>query len=672
MGLLSPWFLGGLLAVGIPLYVHLLRQHIKTPVPFSSLMFFERRTQSSIKHRRLRYLLLLALRLALLALLALAFAQPFIRRLEPVASGDKRLLVVVDESLSMRAGSRLEDAKREALTVLRGRTGRMEAQVAALGGNLRLLTDPTQDDGALRAAVESIKPTDTLGSYAELVRAIRAVAQDAGRPIEVHLVSDMQQSALPSGFSDVVLPEAVTLTPHPVAPKDEANWAVESVNAPAVAWDPKKTRVQVTVAGYGTPATKRTVSLVVNGRVTASKPVDVPANGRASVEFEGLDIPYGASKCEARIEAGDALARDDRMLFAVERTDPKRVLLVHEARDTRSPLYFRTALTSLAQSAFQLEAVTAEKAANLDPARFAFVVLSDPLSVPQRFLEVLDRAVKAGQSVWIAAGPNLAKRGKIPLVDAKIEDTKYYSRMGDRFATVTDSDGTHPAIRRSVRWEGVKFYWAVKAPVDEAAVLARLNDRTPLLQEKRLGEGRVLVFASTFDNQSNDLPLQPSFVPFVEQMGRYLAGIEQRNASLPVNGHLELRSARERAVSVEIIDPDGQRPLSLAQSTELQTFQPDREGFWEVRRASGRHETIAVNADRKESNLAVISKETLDLWAGGKAEPGVETAAAGAAEPAQPKPWGFWWYVMLAVLALAVAESLLGDRYLGVQREEGA
>ena len=67
MGLFAPWFLAGIVAVAVPLYVHLLRRHTTTPRPFSSLMFFERRTQSSIKHRRLRYLLLLSLRTALAA-----------------------------------------------------------------------------------------------------------------------------------------------------------------------------------------------------------------------------------------------------------------------------------------------------------------------------------------------------------------------------------------------------------------------------------------------------------------------------------------------------------------------------------------------------------------------------------------------------------------------------
>lgn len=39
MGFLAPWFLGGLAALGVPIFVHLLRKHITTPRPVSSLMF---------------------------------------------------------------------------------------------------------------------------------------------------------------------------------------------------------------------------------------------------------------------------------------------------------------------------------------------------------------------------------------------------------------------------------------------------------------------------------------------------------------------------------------------------------------------------------------------------------------------------------------------------------
>jgi len=105
MGFFTPWFLAGVAAVGLPVWLHMLRKHKTTPLPFSSLMFFEKRTQSSIKHRRLRYLLLFAARTLLLFLLALAFAHPFIRRSVPPASRAGEVMVVaIDDSLSMRTG----------------------------------------------------------------------------------------------------------------------------------------------------------------------------------------------------------------------------------------------------------------------------------------------------------------------------------------------------------------------------------------------------------------------------------------------------------------------------------------------------------------------------------------------------------------------------------------
>ena len=121
MGLLAPWFLAGAAAAALPVYLHLLRRHRADPRPFSSLMFFERRTQSSIKHRRLRYLLLLSLRVMVLLLLAVAFADPFLKRPAASTGGDKLLLLAIDNSFSMRAGSRLADARRAAISVLASR-----------------------------------------------------------------------------------------------------------------------------------------------------------------------------------------------------------------------------------------------------------------------------------------------------------------------------------------------------------------------------------------------------------------------------------------------------------------------------------------------------------------------------------------------------------------------
>src|SRR4051795_11422175 len=130
MGFLTPWFLAGVAAVGLPVWLHLLKKHKSTPVPFSSLMFFERRTQSSIKHRRLRYLVLFALRTLLILLLVLAFAHPYIQqRLLPTQRTNEVTVLAIDNSLSMRAGNLLDDAKRQAKSVIGGLKPGQRAQV---------------------------------------------------------------------------------------------------------------------------------------------------------------------------------------------------------------------------------------------------------------------------------------------------------------------------------------------------------------------------------------------------------------------------------------------------------------------------------------------------------------------------------------------------------------
>src|SRR3954470_8942959 len=103
MGFFTPWFLAGAVAVGLPIWLHLLKRHKTDPKLFPSLMFFQPREQSSVMHKRLDYILLFILRTAMLVLLALLFANPFIRRATPKAEGKKIVVVAVDSSSSMRA-----------------------------------------------------------------------------------------------------------------------------------------------------------------------------------------------------------------------------------------------------------------------------------------------------------------------------------------------------------------------------------------------------------------------------------------------------------------------------------------------------------------------------------------------------------------------------------------
>ena len=667
MGFLAPWFLAGLAAIGLPFWIHLLRQYRSTPHPFSSLMFFEQRTQSSIKHRRLRYLLLLSLRVLLLLLIAFAFANPFVTRTSVGASGRKMLIIGVDNSFSMRYGDHLARAKQQAMQAVSNLNSGERGQVLAVNSRIQFLTQPVEDADQLKAAIQAIQSTDEQSSYGEFARALRTIAQASKIPLEVHFISDMQKSSMPPAFADLRLGGDTNLIFHSVADSKDPNWLVESVIAPGKIYDPKKVHVQAVIAGVGTEATKRTASLVLDGKTLESKSIDVPANGRATVEFLSLESPYGFHKAEIRIQPDDSLREDDRFQFAVQRADPRPVLFLHQGGQSRGELYYRAAIESVPEAGFVIEPLPVEQAANQAFSKYAFVVLSDIGSMPAGLENSLRAYVNAGGSVLVALGPASVAMQRVPVSGEAIQSSSYASREGDRFQTVASADAEHPSLRRANKLEGVQFLQDVRVDPGQSRVVARLTNQDPLLLEKQVGEGRVLVFTSTFDNLANDFPLHSSFVPFVEQTARYLGRQQDSATNVAVDSYIELRSVKEHGAAVEVTDPDGKQPLTLNEAASAQSFQVNREGFYEIHRGNGRQEMVAVHADRRESDLTPIPQETLDLWRNTGKGPDPVTANGEAAN--QPRPWSLWRYALLLVLITAIIESLIASRYLSVEKE---
>jgi hypothetical protein len=664
MGLLSPWWLlAGAVGAALPVWLHMLQQHKQDPVEFASTMMLERRTDSTTYQRRLKYRLLMALRILLLLLVALAFAQPFLSRPPAVMNAANTLhLVVVDNSFSMREGDRLTVAKREANSAL-PTVG--TAQVWSLGSHVSFLSPVTKDRAELTGAINSIGPSDEKSSFAELARVLRDTSHSQGLPIQVTFVTDAQRTALPPSFGDLSLETGTTLKVVDVGRK-MPNYTVETVNAPKTISDLAKAKVNATVAAVNAPAAKKTVVLKVNGKAVGSKTVDVPENGRATVEFTGLEGPYGWLRGEVEISDADALVEDNKFYFTVERADPRKVLLIEEQRGSRAGVYFRAALESGAESFFAVEEMSPAAVGNANLANYAFVVLHDPGVNVKGIEGVLRKYVEAGGAVWIAAGPQTGGMPTVPVAGFATSGSKVAARGTQRFFAPANVDPTYPSLRKAGRLEGVRFFQFVGMTAPEGAVVAaKLEDGSPLLIEKKMGEGKVVVFASSFDNATNDLPVKPGFVPFVEQTASYLGRVEDRTTSFAVDSYLELRSDQKRASSVEVIGPKGERALSLKEAAAANTLRLTEAGFYDVRRENDRQELVAVNVDRRESALEPVSRENLQLWE--QSGKGAANAQGGGVETVTPEPQSFWWWVALLAFVALLAESYLSARYLQVK-----
>ena len=115
----NAWLLLGLLAAAIPVLLHLLSSVRAPEVFFPTLRFLNISMEKTARRRRLEHWLLLVIRSLLLAMLALAVAEPILQATSGFLA-DKRFaaVLVVDNSHSMgvqdAGSSRFEHARREA------------------------------------------------------------------------------------------------------------------------------------------------------------------------------------------------------------------------------------------------------------------------------------------------------------------------------------------------------------------------------------------------------------------------------------------------------------------------------------------------------------------------------------------------------------------------------
>ena len=119
LGFLAPAFLAGLLAVAVPIALHLYRRRTDRVIDFPAAQMLPQAPVAQQERRRLRDLLLLALRVAALVLLAVSFARPYIAGTETQV-GRGATIVAVDLSLSTSARASSRPSTRRRAVAVRG------------------------------------------------------------------------------------------------------------------------------------------------------------------------------------------------------------------------------------------------------------------------------------------------------------------------------------------------------------------------------------------------------------------------------------------------------------------------------------------------------------------------------------------------------------------------
>ena len=642
MTFLAAAFFAGLAALAVPLWLHRTNQRAPAEATVASLMLMREAEEPVRQRRALAHKVLLALRLALLALVVFAFAQPVLERAAVGSDEDggaAARLIVVDGSLSMRGNGVWPQAMA---------TARRLRDEGAGPVRFALATDTlTLVDG-----LADLQPGWARFDFADLPGALDALAlalPEVPGGWRAHVISDFQASAVPERFNALIGAEGFVqgVRLH-AAGEVGGNWAVESVRVVGE-------RVQAVVASFAGGQRELAVALANESEVLAGDNaaqnlrIAVPAGARRQVEFP-LPAPERAPTAwqVAIADADDALPLDDARLFVRPGTAAAvvGVLAPHGG-----------AALQFLEAALAASPATRPVALQEDswPSRLAAVVALDPGQLSTAQQRRLRRHVDEGGGVLLLAGPATQRHGALPITGAAL-----HANPAATARRVLPAAAGHPLAEGA--WDEVTVTRSLALPATPAETILSLvpsaaatGDASgePLLVVKRVGRGRMLVLLTALNRDWSNLVLRPAFVTLVHGAIDYLAREKPLLATVG-------EPVAIGGVAVQLFDQTGARVPGLqpglnAAGRALRVEQP---GVYTAR-SPGSETLLAVNVDARESDPRPVPADFLARWQAALAPRAAPNTLAGEDSPPSTTPLA--GALLLLALLLLLAESVAAN-----------
>ncbi|MBF9224341.1 BatA domain-containing protein [Hymenobacter ruricola] len=667
MLLMYPWFLLGLLAVAIPVAIHLL--HLRRPqrVLFTNTAFIQDVELTTVRHRRLQHLLVLLARALAIIALVIAFCQPFIpAKTRENSTANAVVGISVDNSPSMQltgVGSQrlFEEAVEQA---------RDFGQSASTAARLRLL----QTGNAEMPQAAFLRKLDELRLNGKSGGA--SLGEYNKHPI--YIFSDFQRIGFAAKDIDALAERRQAIL-VPLAGKQAGNIYVDSL------WlDDAFLRVRTNVALH--------VRLRNGGAVVVSEcPVKVFLASRQVAAFRVTVEPGKALTTEIQVQLVDETLAQGRVVveeqpvvfdntyyFTLQPAAVIRVLEIGEIPIARQvygnePLFtysfakpgqvnfgaLRQTGLVLVHELSQIDAGLREALVGVTKRGGTVVVVPSPAMSGRDSYQRLFKELGIGTAQWEASSgaPELRE-----VAMPSVQEPFFRDVFGAQARAVT-----MPRAAPVLRW--------ARTGTD----ILRLRDGESYLAQFNSGVGKVYVFSAPLAVPYSDFASHALFVPVMYRM----AMLSYHNDHLPAyrltqsSVRLELASGGEAApAGLAAADEAGLRlvkdslvliPVQRVQGNEVQLQIPAEmtaPGFYQVQRRGKTLTTLAFNLDKRESELAAYSADELRQLIGPN-RPNIRVVEAGAnggglaALQAEQTGQPLWRYCLLLALLALLAEALL-------------
>lgn len=677
------WF--GLPVIALPAIIHLLHLRRQRKIAWPAMEFLLESQEQSRRWINLRELLLLLLRTLALALVLLMLAGPTTRSgwLNQFMERPVHYLIILDDSYSMTDRWPDTSAWREAIAastqLVRAAADESPANVVSV--LLHSEADAMAEDprpGLFRrhldaeglaeviARLESTTPSDHSPSLLNVLHRGLDIAklQSADQDLIISLVGDFRARDIAASDEVAKLVEHLSELSQQLrlircVRQRHENLAIVSLEPESgVRASGVEMWMRLAVRNFGTQTARDViVELQQDGNPLVAVPVgDLPAGELAESRFRVTFSGEGPHWLEASIEA-DAIELDNRRRFATLLPETRKVLLVDGSPGGWESYYLSTAVnpggnTKSGWFPQVIKPAQLKSIAALD--EYALVGLLDVPRLESDQIERIAQYVDQGGGLYITLGESIDRRHYADLLFRQGEGwlpappTLPTQWVGSSMARgeselplpdirVTD----HPLFRifqgernSMLSLMRVNYYYALagswQTQVDERTeVIATLGQSTPLMIEKSIGAGKVVMQTTriapdpgTLGAWSNWGP-NPAFVVLANDLLGYMAssvGVDQLGmVGQPATATV---SPREFAPSGNLVSLDPQRPFAanlgpVSQGEQLELASPplQRATMYQLSldRLGGGTEPrfLAVNVDPREGDLELANDTTL-------------------------------------------------------------
>ncbi len=694
--------LAGLVAMAIPVIIHLWHRHRFRVVPWGAMMFLDELLRVHRRRIQIEQWLLLALRTLLIGLVVLAMAGPVWTRGSSLAGrAPTSVVMLFDNSLSMEtseAGRSWLDAAKEAARSLVSELPRgSELAVIGMAAPIPRLEEPTVDRALWVSGIDDIEGSGAAARVAESLQSAAGLfekrMQNADRLLVI--VSDFQRTswgpesaeerrAAWRRLTSQPLPPRIVLMPVPASSSD--NVSVGPIQLPRGVIGVNQTaKLRVPVHNWGRRrAVDARIRLKVDQVERTMSSVRLAPGESAQVLFPVTFDRAGSHLVEAMFDGEDVLRGDNEAAAAILVADRIAVLLV-SGDPNPLPLRGETAFLELALQPYArerrgrrsdwIEARTVGES-TWTPAMLRdvrAVVLANVRQCSSEQLRALVEFVQDGGGMLICPGDRinlewyrtaLANAGLLPAVPVSLQGAPSAEETA---VGISLQRFYHPALslfndpgRGTLQGIRIRAWYQLDVPSDlSERVVARLETGDPWLVEHRLGAGRILLMAIPCDADWSNLPLKPAYVPLMQELMIYLG----------TTVHPPRNVAPREALAAFVEGTEGDRPVWTAPDGSVHEVplvarghrwlaefgHTERPGVYWLRPPRGEVMHFVVQRPPEESDLDPLGEAELNHVAAEASATIARTAAEWLAAERHRRYgrelWrAVWWWAMVVLL----------------------